>query len=144
VSKITQLLGKVHYVFTNEIIRIHITIMRIYGRSSVYLMRDRIEEIVKTYVEAEGDIYKKAAILLREFIAGKPRPFIDGHKRTAWVTTVRFLSKNGYFFRNYQKLKDKEYVENEIVNGFLVPIQRKEIRKIGEIKDWLISKFERV
>ncbi|MHC1592207.1 MAG: hypothetical protein ACXQS8_08975 [Candidatus Helarchaeales archaeon] len=142
-SKISQLLGKVHYVFTNEIIRIHITIMQIYGRSSVYLMRDRVEEIVRTYIETDGDIYKKAAVLIREIIAGKPRPFIDGHKRTAWISTVRFLSKNGYYFSDYQKLKDKRYVEDEIVNGFLVPIQRKEIQKIGEIREWLASKFQR-
>lgn len=142
-SAVKALLGKIHYVDVNEIIRIHITIMRIYGRSSVFLMRERVDEIIRTYIETEGDVFKKAATLIREFIAGKPRPFIDGHKRTAWVATVRFLSKNGYYFHDYKKLREKDFVEETIVNGLLVPIQRKEIRKLGEIYDWLTNHFVR-
>lgn len=43
--------------------------------------------------EAYTDLFDKAAALLQSLVIN--RPFIDGNKRTAWVSCMVFLAMNG-------------------------------------------------
>ncbi len=47
--------------------------------------------------EAYADLFDKAAALLQSLAVN--RPFVDGNKRTAWVSCVVFLALNGLQLR---------------------------------------------
>jgi death-on-curing protein len=47
--------------------------------------------------EAYGDLFDKAAALLQSLAVN--HPFVDGNKRTAWVSCVVFLAMNGVQLR---------------------------------------------
>ncbi|MEU1081055.1 type II toxin-antitoxin system death-on-curing family toxin [Streptomyces sp. NPDC005908] len=47
--------------------------------------------------EAYADLFDKAAALLQSLVVN--RPFVDGNKRTAWVSCVVFLALNGVQLR---------------------------------------------
>ena len=47
--------------------------------------------------EAYSDLFDKAAALLQSLAIN--RPFVDGNKRTAWVSCVVFLALNGVQLR---------------------------------------------
>ncbi|MFI9726597.1 type II toxin-antitoxin system death-on-curing family toxin [Streptomyces sp. NPDC052092] len=47
--------------------------------------------------EAYADLFDKAAALLQSLAVN--RPFVDGNKRTAWVSCVVFLALNGVQLR---------------------------------------------
>lgn len=47
--------------------------------------------------EAYTDLFDKAAALLQSLAVN--RPFVDGNKRTAWVSCVVFLAMNGVQLR---------------------------------------------
>lgn len=131
---------EIYYITTSEIIAIHIAILRRFGRNKVYVMKKRIKEIEEHYRKVEGDIYYKAAILLVDLIREKPKPFEDGHKRTGWITVVRFFQKNNCHFYAPSKLSDKEFVQDSIVQ-FLINVQQNKIKKIEEVRSWLKQNF---
>ncbi|NHI91452.1 MAG: hypothetical protein EAX96_03045 [Candidatus Lokiarchaeota archaeon] len=131
---------EIFYINANEIIAIHIAIMRRYGRNKVYVMKKRIQEIEEHYRNEEGDIYHKAAVLLIDIIREKPKPFEDGHKRTGWITVVRFLQKNNHYFYDPSNLSNKEFVQEEIVN-YLIKIQQNQIKKVESVRSWLQRYF---
>lgn len=131
---------EIFYMTANEIIAIHIAILRRYGRNKVYVMKKRIKEIEEHYRKVEGDIYLKAATLLVDLIREKPKPFEDGHKRTGWIAIVRFFQKNSCYFYEPSKLSDKGYVQDFIVE-FLIKVQQNKIKDIEEVRSWLKQNF---
>ena len=136
-SKNTQ---EINYLDTDEVLEIYQKIMQQYGRVHTTLLTDRVDEIILQHKNYKGDIFQKAAVFIKELIAAKPRPFVDGHKRACWISTVRFLEKNGYKFFDINSLKDVKFIEENIVS-YLIKIQQKEITNIDEIAHWIRNLF---
>jgi len=69
--------------------------------------RDRriLDKIIADTRNHEGDVYGKAAFLLRKLIVD--HVFRDGQHRTAFVVAVDFLRKNGgdIYYADYQKAR---------------------------------------
>ena len=134
---------EIFYISASEIIAIHMAIMKKAGKHKVYVMKKRVEEIEENYRTIKGDVFYKAAVLLHDIIKERPRPFQDGHKRTAWITIVQFFRKNSLYFFNPEKLSDKPYIQKCVVE-FLINIQKGKINKMDDIKNWLGSLFSSV
>jgi len=130
---------EIYYVSASEIIAIHMAIMKNAGKHKIYVMQKRIEEIEGNYRTIKGDIFYKAAVLLNDIIKERPRPFQDGHKRTAWISLVRFFRKNSYYFFESQKLADKTYIQKNVVDH-LIEIQQGKV-KMNNIRTWLHNLF---
>ena len=84
--------------------------------------RDRkiLDKILADSREYEGDIYEKAAFLLRRLIVD--HVFRDGQHRTAFVVAVDFLRKNdgSIYHGDYQKAR-----------SFLKSIQAYDVEQIA-------------
>lgn len=72
------------------------------------------------------DIYLKAGALIQSIV--KNHPFIDGNKRTAFITTYNFLALNGIKITTGKR---------EIVK-FMVSVANKNL-SVDEISSWLKS-----
>lgn len=94
-----------------------------------------LAESISLCKETEGDIYDKAACLLKYLI--QKHPFASGNRRTAFSVTERFLTNNG------SKIK----ISNEAVNATTLKGIRERYYSDEEIKKWLktgtIRKFEK-
>ncbi|MBS3794132.1 MAG: type II toxin-antitoxin system death-on-curing family toxin [Candidatus Thorarchaeota archaeon] len=81
--------------------RIHEQSLERYGGESGILCKsdlvDCLEIPVKQYYgfDPYPSIWKKAAALLHCII--DKHPFVDGNKRTGWLTTALFLAFNGHY-----------------------------------------------
>jgi len=69
-------------------------------------------------------IFDKAATLLQSLL--KNHPFVDGNKRTAWLSTKRFLYINSYHLK----------AERMKAADFMVWVDNKK-PEIGKISSWL-------
>ena len=90
---------------------------------------DAIEQCKQT----GGDIYDKAAVLLKELV--QKHPFVSGNRRTAFITTKDFLLMNKAKF----KLKDEPVyakVMTGIREGFYSDEEMREWLKNGKIKEF--------
>ena len=56
------------------------------------LSKSKLLDIVRGAEELEGDVYDKAALMLKTLI--KMHPFASGNRRTAFLVVVDFLSNN--------------------------------------------------
>jgi death-on-curing protein len=88
----------IKYLTVKEIIEIHDEILQ-FGGSKGVANEGAISLIVDLATErfsviGEESVIKKASLLLYELTAR--HPFIDGNKRTAFVTCKIFLGANGY------------------------------------------------
>ena len=73
-------------------------------------------------VEAYSGLFEKAASLLHSLAAN--HPFVDGNKRTAWMSTVVFLDLNG---------AEMAGVDQEEAYLLVVGVAAGEITDLGEI-----------
>ncbi|MFX1449765.1 MAG: type II toxin-antitoxin system death-on-curing family toxin [Promethearchaeota archaeon] len=128
------------YIEKDEILDIYKKIMKHYGRVHKIIQTEKIDEILQKVKEYKGDIFEKVAVFIKEMVTAKPRPFVDGHKRVAWISAVRFLELNGYNFFDLTKLQDIDFIGKNIVLH-LVQIQQKRITNINQIRAWLLSLF---
>nr|WP_306439936.1 type II toxin-antitoxin system death-on-curing family toxin [Brevibacterium sp. 91QC2O2] len=71
---------------------------------------------------------EKAAVLLRG--VANAHAFVDGNKRTAWVTTVIFLQLNGILVMGPTDTQVADFVDLTVVQGNA---------SVGEIVDWLLA-----
>lgn len=95
----------------------------------------KISKAISKCKEIEQDIYGKAAVLLKELV--RAHAFASGNRRTAFITTIDFVKRNG------KKFKIKDDPDNaRVLTGI-----REEFYSIDEIKEWInngkIRKFER-
>ncbi len=91
------------FVDIAEVYEIHKAIIQLAGtKASIRdfsLLHSAVERPKATY---EGQdlyptVFSKAAALLQSLCLN--HPFTDGNKRTAWITTKRFLRINGYHLK---------------------------------------------
>ena len=89
------------------------------------LLRDDgfIEIILRKAKQKDGDIYDKAAVLLKELVT--THGFASGNKRTGFVVTTYFIKKNG----GKPRFSDFDKIEKVLRNIRLYNIE--------EIANWL-------
>ena len=90
---------------------------------SEVLSYTKIIEVVKDCEEMDGDIYEKAAYLLKKII--KQHAFASGNRRTAFIITKHFLLSNDKVFniednpdhaRIMTGIRENYYTNEEIKN----------------------------
>ncbi len=99
------------------------------------LSYQKIREVVEECENLEGDIYDKAAFLLKKMI--KQHAFASGNRRTAFIVAKHFLVLNN---ANFNIKDEPEYAR--IMTGI-----RENYYSDGEIKQWIqngqIREFKR-
>ncbi len=99
------------------------------------LSRNKIVESLKACEEQQGDLYDKAAVLLRTLI--QKHPFASGNRRTAFITTKDFIITNTHILH----IKDNPTLA-KVMQGI-----RENYYTHEEIKEWLkhgkIKTFQR-
>lgn len=106
------------------IVYIHDEQIRKYGgRMGFHRDPSLLSAILKETRKYEGDIYQKAAFLLKEIVTA--HVFEDGQHRTAFVTVEMFLRQNGetLYYRDYREAQ-----------RFLKRVHE---HTLGEIAAWL-------
>ena len=102
---------------------------------SEVLSKQKLLDIVKGCKNLKGDVYDKAAFLLKELI--QQHPFASGNRRTAFVVTKYFVLKNKGKF----KIKDDPKQARTMLGI------RESYYSDEEIREWIkngkIRKFER-
>lgn len=99
------------------------------------LSKTKIIQVLRDCADARGDIYDKAAILLKGLV--QKHPFASGNRRTAFVATKYLLETNSA----------KIAVQDEPANAKVMLGIRENYYTDNEIKEWIkngkIRKFER-
>ena len=118
------------YLSIEEIVAIHYQVVNIYGGSQGVrdfgLLHSAVERPKASFGgnDLYDSIYAKAAALLHSLVMN--HPFVDGNKRTAFVSVARFLAIN-----NVLMTSDKEKVIQLILKI------EKEKLSIKDISLWL-------
>jgi len=68
-----------------------------YGIRDKNLLDSALARPQNIYAYDQGDIFDMAASYA--YGIAKNHPFVDGNKRTAFITSVLFLELNGYYFK---------------------------------------------
>lgn len=85
------------------------------------LSRAKIRDAISACEGAEGDIYAKAAVLVRQLVSG--HAFASGNRRTAFIVAKDFVLNNGGSFKIedtpiyakiMQKIREGRYGNEEI------------------------------
>ena len=85
------------------------------------LSRSKIAQVIKECEEKEGDLFDKAAELLKGIT--QKHPFASGNRRTAFIATKHFLETNGQSIgisdepqsaRVMLGIREKYYTDEEI------------------------------
>jgi death-on-curing protein len=121
---------KTSYISLDIVIAIHDDMVEKYGGNSgirdLVLIQSAIARPQSSFQGEElyANIFDKAAALFHSIIFN--HAFIDGNKRTAMVSTARFLSINEYTF----DVNDKEFV------NFPLQVESNHL-SIEKISEWL-------
>ena len=115
-----------------QVLAVHERAIQKYGGSSGIRDTGMLQSaIYRPFATFDGqdlypDIYLKAGALIQSIV--KNHPFIDGNKRTAFITTYNFLALNGIKITTGKR---------EIVK-FMVSVANKNL-SVDEISSWLKS-----
>lgn len=117
-------MSDVVYLIVDDFIEINKVIIERFGGEHGMENKGTIEFTV-SQMEVPKNIFRKAAILMRNIITG--HAFTDGNKRTGFEAMKLFLERNGKIFI----LEDEE----EIIN-MVIRIAKGEI-KVDGIQEWI-------
>ena len=129
----------IKYPIEDEIIEYNalaITIFDVKKADKVEILSySKLSQAIERCKITKGDIYNKATVLLISLV--RSHAFASGNRRTAIITTINFLNKNG------SKFKVKDDPKNA---GVLTGI-REGYYSTREVKEWIkngkIRKFKR-
>ncbi len=119
------------YLSPEQIIALHRLALEKYGGSEgvrdLHLLKSAaIRPLVTTMgQDAYPNLFLKAAVLLESLI--KNHPFLDGNKRTAFISAVVFLEVNGYRFN----------IDQEEAADFVLKIAASSKKETEVIAVWL-------
>lgn len=120
---------KIAFVSMEEVVIIHEKMFEIGGGSAeirdIELLHSAIERPKASFSDKYlyGSILEMGAAMLQSLV--KNHPFIDGNKRTAFFTTLRFFEKNGLAF----SIKKNE------ITPFMVLVTTKNLT-VKKISSW--------
>lgn len=118
------------FLLIEEVVIIHEKMIEVGGGSSgirdIELLYSAVERIKATFAGEYlyKSIFDMAAALLQSLV--KNHPFIDGNKRTAFFSTLRFLQKNNI---------ELQINSDEIVD-FMVEVDTKDLT-VAAISKWI-------
>lgn len=118
------------YISIDEVVAIHFELIKQFGGSQGIRDFGPLHSAVERSKASFGgedlypNIFNKAAALLRSLMLNYP--FVDGNKRTAYVSTARFLGMNGYVLKT----------EKQMIIQYILAIE-KEKPSIADIARWL-------
>ena len=99
------------------------------------LSKAKIMQVLEDCAQNEGDIYEKAAVVLKGLV--QKHPFASGNRRTAFIATKYFLETNNA----------KMAVEDNPLNAKVMLGIRESYYNDEEIKEWIkngkIREFKR-
>ena len=129
-------MAKIVYPTTDKVVEINkIVLEKIKIKKAdkpVLLSYNALKEAIESCENRHGDIYDKAACLLKGIV--QKHPFASGNRRTAFVATEDFLVENKAEakFKNspeeakiFKGIRERYYTDEEIVNW----IKKGEIRE---------------
>jgi death-on-curing family protein len=97
------------------------------------MSRTKLNTAIHECITKEGDVYDKAAILLRELI--QKHPFANGNRRTAFTAVKYFIDMNNSTF-GIQPSKSQPRVLVGIREGYYIHQEIKEWFKNGKIREF--------
>ena len=97
------------------------------------LSKSKLQDALTQCMHSKGDIYEKAAVLLKELV--QKHPFASGNRRTALVVTRYFLKLNGANWR-IDTLPDQFKVLIGIRESYYTLEEIKEWIKHGQIREF--------
>lgn len=118
------------YISIDEVVAIHFELIKQFGGSQGIrdfgLLHSAVERSKASFggEDLYPNIFNKAAALLHSLILN--HPFVDGNKRTAYVSTARFLRMNGYIPK----------AEKRVIIEYILTIE-KEKPSITDTAKWL-------
>lgn len=91
-------MSELEYPSTDRIAELNVLVLSVISVKKAdkaqVLSWSTIEVAINACREQDGDIYLKAAVLMRMLV--QKHPFASGNRRTAFVTAKDFLHKNGH------------------------------------------------
>jgi len=117
-------LKRIRYLSLDDVIKIHRRIIAETGGEHGLLSPGSLAFTLERMRERKEDVYGQAAFLLYSITTG--HPFINGNKRTAFITTATFLRLNGY----------ELVVEEDEVFSFLLEVAQGKV-SLSHVKSWI-------
>jgi len=128
---------KIKYLSAQEMIEFNVLALSLIktkkADKSDVLSYTKIREVVDGCIQMEGDIYDKAAYLLKKMI--KQHAFASGNRRTAFVITKHFLIINNAEF-NITDNPDYARIMTGIRDNYYTDIEIKNWIQHGQIREF--------
>ena len=121
----------IRYLTCDEVIRICKEAVERYGGDFGLISKHNLDFIVEYVRDYEGDVFDKAAFLM--FYIAFSHPFLNGNKRTAFLTAEVFLRANGWHIK----------CGADEALGFLLEVASGD-KTIEDVKRWIREHAEKV
>lgn len=118
------------YLSIEEVVAIHYQVVSVYGGSQGVrdfgLLHSAVERPKASFggKDLYDSVYDKAAALLYSLVMN--HPFVDGNKRTGYVSVARYLAINGVMLSS----------EKDTLISFVLKLEKEKL-SIAEIATWL-------
>jgi death-on-curing family protein len=120
---------KLMYPTTQMVIRYNIIALSVFKVKKQdkpeVMSHSTIVEILEQCRELDGDLYDKAAFMMRALV--QRHPFASGNRRTAFIATAAFVEMNGGAFK----------IKNDPAYSRVMLGIRENFYKDDEIKQWI-------
>ena len=130
-------MDKIYYPTSEKIIEYNILVLTLIKLKKSdkprLLSYQKLCNTIEACKNKEGDIYDKATVLLKGLIQG--HPFASGNRRTAFVSTKNFVTKNKSKFM-IQDHPAQAKIMTGIREGFYTDEEIKEWIKYGQIREF--------
>lgn len=122
----------VRYISADELVRIHVKVAENASVRDQGLLGSAAGRPRASFdgVDVHADLYEKAAALMLGVLMN--HPFTDGNKRTAWLSSMVFLTLNGHLFPRVQNQIAIDTILSAIENKEDVPTVAARLRDISE------------
>jgi death on curing protein len=121
------------YLTFEDVVRFHDLVLAQTGGLSGFLNRGYVDAAVnRLHTGYYNNIFEESAALM-ESLANN-HGFVDGNKRTAFVSTDTFLRLNGFYLN----------VEPDAAHALITQAMAKEVFKFGLIVEWIFRDYERL
>jgi death on curing protein len=119
------------YLTVPDVEGIHRQVLEETGGLPGYLDKGRIDAAVnRLHTGYYNNVFEEAAALM-ESLANN-HGFVDGNKRTAFVSTDTFLRRNGFYME----------VEPVEAHNLITNAMAEKVFKYGLILEWVLEKYE--
>lgn len=115
----------------DELIRLYRAVLRETGGEYGFVSEGTLHYIIDRLTWMRGDVFSKAAYVIREISTG--HPLVNGNKRLAFALGVLLLRKAGYELS----------VDSDATIALMLRVARGEVSK-KELKSWLRTRSKKI